>query len=247
LSVEQAFELTDASAERNAAACAVSLPLATVLKNVRDNVFLLKALVAEGYSDSQCLVRRITDMEAWLAEPYLLKRDSNAEYTAILDIDLAEINEPLVACPNDPDDVRLLSEVAGTKIDEAFIGSCMTHLSHLQAAARLLAGEAYAQARLWVAPATRMDRDAIGREGGLATFAQVGGRVEIPGCSLCMGNQARVRPGATVISTSTRNFDNRLGDGAKVYLGSTELTAVSALQGALPTVTEYFGFFEKKQ
>jgi aconitate hydratase 2 / 2-methylisocitrate dehydratase len=247
LCVEQAFELTDASAERSAAACVVSLPLAAVVHYVRNNVVLLKSLVAEGYSDSQCLVRRIAGMEAWLAEPHLLKRDAHAEFAAILDIDLAAITEPILACPNDPDDVRLLSEVAGAKIDEAFIGSCMTHLSHLQAASRLFAGEAYAEARLWVAPSTRMDRDAIGREGGLATFAQVGGRVEIPGCSLCMGNQARVRPGATVISTSTRNFDNRLGDGTKVYLGSTELTAISALQGALPTVREYFDFLVKKE
>ncbi len=246
LSVEEAFELTDASAERSAAACAVSLPLAAVEKNVRNNVILLKSLVAEGYSDSQCLVRRIADMEAWLAEPKLLRRDAHAEFAAILDIDLAEITEPILACPNDPDDVRLLSEVAGTRIDEAFIGSCMTHLSHLRAASRLLGGEAYAEARLWVAPSTRMDRDTIGREGGLATFVQVGGRVEIPGCSLCMGNQARVRPGTTVISTSTRNFDNRLGDGTKVYLASTELTAISALKGALPTVREYFDFLAKK-
>ena len=247
LSVEEAFELTDASAERSAAACAVSLPLAVVEKNVRDNMVLLKSLVTEGYSDDQCLVRRIADMEAWLAAPHLLKRDAHAEFAAILDIDLTAITEPILACPNDPDDVRLLSEVAGAKIDEAFIGSCMTHLTHLQAAVRLFAGEAYAEARLWVAPSTRMDRDAISREGGLATFAQVGGRVEIPGCSLCMGNQARVRPGATVISTSTRNFDNRLGDGTKVYLGSTELTAISALKGALPTVREYFDFLAKKE
>ncbi len=247
LSVEEAFELTDASAERSAAACTVSLPLAAVEKNVRNNVVLLKSLVVEGYSDAQCLTRRIADMEAWLAEPQLLVRDTHAEFAAILDIDLTAITEPILACPNDPDDVRFLSEVAGAKIDEAFIGSCMTHLSHLRAASRLFAGEAYAQARLWVAPSTRMDRDTIGREGGLANFAQVGGRVEIPGCSLCMGNQARVRPGATVISTSTRNFDNRLGDGTKVYLGSTELTAISALQGALPTVREYFEFLAKKQ
>lgn len=247
LCVEEAFELTDASAERNAAACAVSLPLAAVVHNVHNNVVVLKSLVTEGYNDSQCLVRRIDAMEAWLANPHLLKRDAHAEFSAILDIDLTEITEPILACPNDPDDVRVLSEVAGTRIDEAFIGSCMTHLSHLRAASRLLAGEAYAEARLWVAPSTRMDRDAIGREGGLATFAQVGGRVEIPGCSLCMGNQARVRPGTTVISTSTRNFDNRPGDGTKVYLGSTELTAISALKGALPTVREYFDFLVKKK
>jgi aconitate hydratase 2/2-methylisocitrate dehydratase len=192
-------------------------------------------------------LRRIADMEAWLADPNLLQRDDHAEYTAVIEIDLAAITEPILACPNDPDDVRLLSEVAGERIDEAFIGSCMTHLSHLQAAARLLAGEPYAEARLWVAPSTRMDRDAVQRQGGLAVFAQVGGRVEIPGCSLCMGNQARVRPGTTVISTSTRNFDNRLGDGTKVYLASTELTAISSLKGALPTVEEYFDFLVRKE
>ena len=176
----------------------------------------------------------------------MLSRDPEAEYKAVLEIDLAAITEPLLACPNDPDDVRALSQVAGTAIDEAFIGSCMTHLSHLQAAARLLRDEPYAVSRLWIAPSTRMDRDAIQREGGLSVFAQVGGRVEIPGCSLCMGNQARVRPGAVVMSTSTRNFDNRLGDGARVYLGSTELTAITALLGKLPTTAEYFAFLERK-
>lgn len=242
LSVEQAFELTDASAERSAAGCAIKLPVATVVDNVRNNIGLLQSLVEEGYGDRQCLERRIADLETWLQNPTLLESDDNAEYERIIDIDLAEITEPLLACPNDPDDVRLLSEVAGDKIDEAFIGSCMTHLSHLQSAVRLLSGEHYAKARLWVAPSTRMDRDALQLEGGLSTFAGVGGRVEIPGCSLCMGNQARVRPGTTVISTSTRNFDNRLGDGTRVYLGSTELTAISSLKGALPTVQEYFDF-----
>jgi aconitate hydratase 2/2-methylisocitrate dehydratase len=246
LSVEEAFELTDASAERSAAGCTVKLPVATVVENVRKNVALLKSLVDEGYNDRNCLERRIADLEAWLAEPTLLRGDKDAEFSAIIDIDLAEITEPILACPNDPDDVRLLSEVAGDKIDEAFIGSCMTHLSHLQAATRLLDGEKYAEARLWMAPSTRMDRDAIQQEGGLAVFSQVGGRVEIPGCSLCMGNQARVRPGATVISTSTRNFDNRMGDGTKVYLASTELTAISGLKGALPKVEEYFAFLAKK-
>ncbi len=246
LSVEEAFELTDASAERSAAGCTVSLPVATVVANVQKNVALLQSLLDDGYNDRNCLERRIADLEAWLEKPSLLKRDENAEFAAIIDIDLAEITEPILACPNDPDDVRLLSDVAGEKIDEAFIGSCMTHLSHLQSAARLLAGEQYAEARLWMAPSTRMDRDAIQLEGGLAVFAQVGGRVEIPGCSLCMGNQARVRPGTTVISTSTRNFDNRIGDGTKVYLGSTELTAISGLKGVLPTAEEYFEFLAKK-
>ncbi len=247
LSVEQAFELSDASAERSAAGCTVRLPVETVVENVQKNVILLKSLVEEGYNDSNCLQRRIADLEAWLADPNLLVRDENAEFETVIEIDLAEITEPILACPNDPDDVRLLSEVAGARIDEAFIGSCMTHLSHLQAAARLLSGEKYAEARLWVAPSTRMDRDAVQLEGGLSIFAQVGGRVEIPGCSLCMGNQARVRPGTTVISTSTRNFDNRLGNGARVYLGSTELTAISGLKGVLPTVQEYFDFLMQKE
>ncbi len=246
LSVEEAFELSDASAERSAAACTVKLSVGAVTANVKRNVALLWDLIAEGYKDRETLERRIAALEAWLDKPELLSRDEGAKYKAVLDIDLAAITEPLLACPNDPDDVRPLSEVAGTAIDEAFIGSCMTHLDHLQMAARLLRDEPYAVSRLWIAPSTRMDRDAIQREGGLSVFAQVGGRVEIPGCSLCMGNQARVRPGTTVMSTSTRNFDNRLGDGARVYLGSTEVTALSALTGALPTAADYFAFLGKK-
>jgi aconitate hydratase 2/2-methylisocitrate dehydratase len=222
------------------------LPLETVVKNVQSNVALLKSLVEDGYQDTSCIKNRITELEAWLAKPTLLRRDDNAEYLDIIEIDLAEITEPILACPNDPDDVRLLSEVAGAEIDEVFVGSCMTHLTHLQAAAHILEGEAYAKAQLWVAPSTRMDRDAMQKEGCLSVFAQVGGRVEIPGCSLCMGNQARVRPGATVMSTSTRNFDNRLGDGAQVYLGSTELTTIAGLRGSIPTPKEYFEFMEKK-
>lgn len=240
LNVDEAFELSDASAERSAAACTVSLPLATVVDKVRANVAVLRALVGQGYRDRQTLERRIAAMESWLGDPQLLKRDGDAKFLAILDIDLAAIDQPLLACPNDPDDVRPLSEVAGQRIDEAFIGSCMTHADHLRAAARLFTGKPHAEAKLWIAPATRLDRQAVAEEGALATFAQVGARVEIPGCSLCMGNQARVKPGATVISTSTRNFDNRLGDGARVFLASTELTAISALKGFLPTPEEYF-------
>ncbi len=246
LSVEEAFELTDASAERSAAGCAVTLPLETVITNTQRNVQFLKSLVEEGYQDRECLEKRIADLENWLANPSLLKSDDNAEYGAVLEIDLSELTEPILACPNDPDDVKLLSEVAGVTIDEAFIGSCMTHLTHLQAAARIFDGESYAEARLWIAPSTRMDRDIIQLEGGLSVFSQVGGRVEIPGCSLCMGNQARVRPGTTAISTSTRNFDNRLGDDTRVYLGSTELTAISSLKGVLPTPSEYFQFLSEK-
>ncbi len=246
LSVEEAFELSDASAERSAAACAVALPLQAVTENVLKNITLLKQLVEDSYSDTEALLRRIMVLEEWLAKPELLKRDDLAEYLAVLEIDLDSISEPLLAVPNDPDDVKPLSAVVETRIDEAFIGSCMTHLSHLQTAARLLDGEPYAESRMWLAPSTRMDRDAIRAEGGLSTFGQVGCRVETPGCSLCMGNQARVRPGATVISTSTRNFDNRLGDGAQVYLASTELTAISGLLGKLPSVKEYFAFLDRK-
>lgn len=246
LRVEEAFELSDASAERSAAACTLKLSLAAVIANVEQNLALLQELIAQGYQDRNALERRVAALHAWLAKPSLLEADGQAAYKAVLDIDLDAITEPLLACPNDPDDVRPLSAVAGTVIDEAFIGSCMTHLSHLRAAAHLLRDEPYAQSRLWLAPSTRMDRDAIQRDGGLSVFAQVGGRVEIPGCSLCMGNQARVRPGATVMSTSTRNFDNRLGDGARVFLGSTELTAITALLGTLPSVEEYFAFLQRK-
>lgn len=246
LKVEEAFELSDASAERNAAACTVALPLAKVLENVHHNVKVLHQLVADEYGDREALKARIAALEEWLKAPSLMRRDDNAEYLAVLEIDLDTIAEPLLAVPNDPDDVRPLSEVAGTAINEAFVGSCMIHLEHLRRAARLMAGEGYAESRMWLAPATRLDRDVIQAEGDLATFAQVGSRVEIPGCSLCMGNQARVKPGATVISTSTRNFDNRLGDGAQVFLGSTELTTISGLLGRLPSVEEYFAFIARK-
>jgi len=240
LTVEEAFELSDSSAERSAAACALALPLESVVSNVKANVRVLEQLVADGYEDSECLQRRIAVLKRWLQNPTLLTKDDSAEYRAVIEIDLAEITEPILACPNDPDDVRVLSEVAGTAIDEAFIGSCMTHLSHLRVAARLLE-DGYAESQIWLAPSTRLDRDTIKREGSMSVFAQAGCRVEIPGCSLCMGNQARVRPGSTVISTSTRNFDNRLGDGTKVFLASTELTAISGMLGRIPGVEEYFG------
>ncbi|BHH85443.1 bifunctional aconitate hydratase 2/2-methylisocitrate dehydratase [Desulforhopalus sp. 52FAK] len=246
LSVEEAFELTDASAERSAAGCAVRLPLETVVTNVKSNVDTLQSLVDSGYQDTTCIENRIAELKVWLEKPSLLQADENAEYLCVIEIDLAEITEPILACPNDPDDVKVLSKVAGAKIDEAFVGSCMTHLTHLQAASSILDGEPYAKAQLWVAPSTRMDQDAMVKEGGMSVFAQVGGRVEIPGCSLCMGNQARVRPGGTVISTSTRNFDNRLGDGSQVYLASTELTAIAGLKGEIPSPAEYFEFLEKK-
>lgn len=239
LSVEEAFELSDASAERSAAACALALPPETVQKHMESNIRELKVLVAEGYEDAEALKRRIASMEAWLARPELLRRDPNPEYRAVLEIDLAGITEPILACPNDPDDVKLLSEVAGTQIDEVFIGSCMTHLSHLLRVARLFNGAPYARSRMWIAPSTRLVRQTLQDEGCLSAFAQVGCRMEVPGCSLCMGNQARVMPNATVISTSTRNFDNRMGDGTRVFLGSSELAAVSGLLGRLPTVAEY--------
>ncbi len=246
LSVEEAYELSDASAERNAAACTVNLSLPAVIENVKSNVSILKQLVEDGYNDREALVKRVAALEKWLVAPELLRRDEDAEYLAVIEIDLTTITEPILAVPNDPDNVKPLSEVAGATIDEVFIGSCMTHLSHLQAAAKILEGEDYAESRMWVAPSTRMDQDAIRLEGGLSTFAQVGCRIEIPGCSLCMGNQGRVKPGATVVSTSTRNFDNRLGDGAQVYLASTELTAISGLLGKLPSSDEYFAFLQKK-
>lgn len=242
LSVEEAFELSDASAERSAAASTLKLPLDAVVENVRENVELLKSMVADGYADRECIERRIATLEEWLVAPTLLEADANAEYHAIIEINLNELKEPLLACPNDPDDVRPLSEVAGTVIDEAFIGSCMVHIGHLRTASKLVAGKEYSKGQLWVAPPTRMARDTLLAEGGLSNFSQVGGRVEIPGCSLCMGNQARVRPGATVMSTSTRNFDNRLGDNTKVFLGSTELAVFAALYGKLPTVEEYMQF-----
>ena len=246
LSVDEAFELSDASAERSAAACTVQLSLAKVVAQVRDNVAVLEQLVAEGYESRDCLEQRLKALREWLANPSLLRRDEHAEFNAVVEVNLDEITEPILACPNDPDDVRPLSEVAGTQIDEAFVGSCMTHFDHLQVAAKLLDGGPYTESRFWVAPATRLDHDAIQKEGGLSVFAQCGGRVEIPGCSLCMGNQARVRPGSTVISTSTRNFDNRLGDNTRVFLGSTPLTVLSALQGALPSLEEYFAFMAAK-
>ncbi|MDO5675431.1 MAG: bifunctional aconitate hydratase 2/2-methylisocitrate dehydratase [bacterium] len=246
LRVEEAFELSDASAERSAAACAMALPLAAVQTNVAENVELLKSLVADGYEDAEALKRRIAAMEAWLAAPSLLERDQGAEYAAVLEIDLAELTEPLVACPNDPDDVRPLSAVAGAAIDEVFIGSCMTHLSHLKRVARLMDGASYAACRVWIAPSTRMDEKAMQEEGGFSIFGQVGCRLETPGCSLCMGNQARVKPGATVMSTSTRNFDNRLGDGSQVYLASSELTAITGLLGKIPTPDEYMEWINDK-
>ena len=239
LKVEQAFELTDASAERSAAACAVHLNEAPVIEYLRSNIALLKWMIANGYQNARALERRIEAMEAWIAHPRLLSADSGAEYAAIIDIDLASIREPIVACPNDPDDVRLLSEVAGEKIDEVFVGSCMTNIGHFRAAGKILENESDLPARLWIAPPTRMDAMTLREEGYYSVFGKTGARLEMPGCSLCMGNQAQIRKGATAMSTSTRNFPNRLGIDTRVYLGSAELAAVCALLGRIPTVTEY--------
>jgi len=239
LKVEQAFELTDASAERSAAACTVRLNKEPIIEYLNSNITLLKWMIAEGYQDARTLARRIRRMEEWLASPQLLEPDPDAEYAAVIEIDLNEIVEPIVACPNDPDDVKTLSEVAGTKIDEVFIGSCMTNIGHFRAAARLLEGKRDIPTRLWVAPPTKMDASELTKEGHYGTFGVAGARMEMPGCSLCMGNQAQVREGATVFSTSTRNFPNRLGRNTNVFLGSAELAAICSRLGRIPTREEY--------
>ena len=239
LKVEQAFELSDASAERSAAACTVRLNKEPIIEYLTSNITLLKWMIAEGYADARTLARRIKKMEAWLADPQLLEPDADAEYAAVIEIDLADIHEPIVACPNDPDDVKTLSEVAGAKIDEVFIGSCMTNIGHFRAAATLLDGKRDIPTRLWVAPPTKMDAGELTNEGFYGTFGAAGARMEMPGCSLCMGNQAQVKEGATVFSTSTRNFPNRLGRNSNVYLGSAELAAICARLGKIPSKEEY--------
>ncbi len=244
LKVEQAFELANASAERSAAASAVRLNKEPVIEYVRSNVALLKWMAANGYQDRHTLERRIGEMEAWLADPKLLEADADAEYAAVIEIDLNEIVEPIVACPNDPDDVKLLSAVAGEKIDEVFIGSCMTNIGHFRAAGKVLAGKTDIPTRLWVAPPSKMDAALLTQEGYYSTFGASGARIEMPGCSLCMGNQAQTRKGATAMSTSTRNFPNRLGIDTRVYLGSAELSAMCALLGRIPTVAEYMQHIE---
>ena len=239
LKVEQAFELSDASAERSAAGCTVRLDKEPIIEYLTSNITLLKWMIAEGYADARSLARRIAKMEAWLANPQLLEPDADAEYAAVIEIDLAEIVEPIVACPNDPDDVKSLSAVAGTVIDEVFIGSCMTNIGHFRAAAKLLEGKRDIPTRLWVAPPTKMDASELTKEGVYGTFGTAGARMEMPGCSLCMGNQAQVREGATVFSTSTRNFPNRLGRNSNVFLGSAELAAICSRLGRIPTREEY--------
>ena len=239
LKVEQAFELSDASAERSANGCTVHLNKEPIIEFMNSNISLLEWMIAEGYDDARTLQRRIDSMKAWLANPELMERDADAEYAEVIEIDLNEITEPLLACPNDPDDVKPLSELAGTEIDEVFIGSCMTNIGHYRAAGKVLENMGNLPTKLWIAPPTKMDAHQLQEEGIYSTFGRVGARTETPGCSLCMGNQARVADNATVVSTSTRNFPNRLGNGADVYLSSAELAAVVASMGRLPTVAEY--------
>jgi aconitate hydratase 2 / 2-methylisocitrate dehydratase len=239
LKIEQAFELADASAERSAAGCTVALNDAPVKEYLSSNIALLKSMIANGYSDPRTIQRRIGEMEKWLAKPSLLKADKDAEYTAVIEIDLAEITEPIVCCPNDPDDAKTLSDVAGSKIDEVFIGSCMTNIGHFRAASKLLEGKRDIPVKLWMAPPTKMDADQLTKEGHYGVFGAAGARMEMPGCSLCMGNQAQVKEGATVMSTSTRNFPNRLGKNTFVYLGSAELAAICSKIGRIPTKAEY--------
>jgi len=239
LKVEQAFELSDASAERSAAGCTVHLDKAPIIEYMNSNITLMKWMIANGYSDARTLGRRVKAMSAWIANPQLLKADADAQYAAVIEIDLGDVKEPIVACPNDPDDVKLLSEVAGAKIDEVFIGSCMTNIGHFRAAGKVLDGKSDLPTRLWIAPPTKMDAMILNEEGYYAVLGKSGARMEMPGCSLCMGNQAQIKKGSTAISTSTRNFPNRLGIDTFVYLGSAELAAICALLGRIPTVAEY--------
>ena len=246
LKVEQAFELTDATAERSCSGSTIKLSEETVAEYLRSNVVLMKNMIARGYQDAPTLLRRIAKMEAWLANPSLMSADANAEYVDTLEVNLSEIKEPIVAAPNDPDNVKLMSECSGDKVDEVFIGSCMTNIGHYRAAAKILEGAGTVKGRLWICPPTRMDEQQLREEGVYGIFAAAGARTEMPGCSLCMGNQARVEDNATVFSTSTRNFNNRMGKGARVYLGSAELAAVCALLGKIPTVEEYMTIVAQK-
>ena len=240
LTVEQAFELSDASAERSAAGCTIKLPEAAIAEYLQSNITLLRWMISEGYGDARTLERRAQAMEAWLAKPELLAADSDAEYSEIIEIDLSEVTEPVLCAPNDPDDARLLSTVQGEKIDEVFIGSCMTNIGHFRAAGKLLDKvQGALPTRLWLSPPTKMDQHQLTEEGYYGIYGRAGARLEMPGCSLCMGNQARVETGSTVVSTSTRNFPNRLGDATNVYLASAELAAVASILGRLPTVEEY--------
>ena len=245
LTVEQAFELSDASAERSAAGCTITLSEEAVAEYLNSNITLLKWMIANGYGDARTLERRVNEMQKWLDNPSLMRADADAEYHSIIEIDLSEINEPILCCPNDPDDARKLSEVQGEKIDEVFIGSCMTNIGHFRAAGKLLETlDTPLSTRLWLAPPTKMDEHILMEEGYYNIFGRAGARTEMPGCSLCMGNQAQIAPKSTAVSTSTRNFPNRLGKGANVYLGSAELAAVSAVMGKLPSPAEYLEYAE---
>ena len=246
LKVEQAFELTDATAERSCSGSTIKLSEETVAEYLRSNVALLTNMVARGYSDARTIMRRVGKMKQWLANPELMSADENAEYVDTIEVKLNEIKEPIVAAPNDPDNVKLMSECAGDKVDEVFIGSCMTNIGHYRAAAKILEGAGVVKGRLWICPPTRMDEKQLREEGVYGIFAAAGARTEMPGCSLCMGNQVRVEDNATVFSTSTRNFNNRMGKGAQVYLGSAELAAVCALLGKIPTVEEYMAIVKEK-
>jgi len=239
LKVEQAFELSDASAERSAAGCTVHLNKEPIIEYINSNVTMMKWMIANGYSDARTLARRIAAQEAWLKDPQLLKGDADADYAAVIEIDLADIHEPILACPNDPDDVKTLAEVAGAKIDEVFIGSCMTNIGHFRAASKLMEGKRDIPVKLWIAPPTKMDAKQLSDEGHYGVLGGAGARMEMPGCSLCMGNQAQVKEGATVFSTSTRNFPNRLGKNSFVYLGSAEMAAICSKLGRIPTKEEY--------
>jgi aconitate hydratase 2/2-methylisocitrate dehydratase len=256
LKIEQAFELSDASAERSAGGCTVRLNEAPIREYLNSNIALLQWMIAQGYGDVRTIERRIKEMQDWLANPVLLEPDADAEYFEVLEINMSDIKEPLLACPNDPDDIKPLSAVAGTKIDEVFLGSCMTNIGHFRAAGKLLQdavgrdainrvsteNDSVLPTRLWIAPPTKMDESQLTKEGYYDTFNKAGARTEMPGCSLCMGNQARVAENATVVSTSTRNFPNRLGNGANVYLSSAELAAVCSILGKIPTVEEYMRY-----
>jgi aconitate hydratase 2/2-methylisocitrate dehydratase len=246
LKLEQAFELTDATAERSCAGSTIKLSIDTVAEYLRSNVALLKNMVARGYGDARTILRRVAKMEQWLANPSLMSADADADYAEIIEVDLDQITEPIVAAPNDPDNVKLMSECAGDPVHEVFIGSCMTNIGHYRAAAKILEGAGSVKVRLWICPPTRMDEKQLREEGIYGIFAAAGARTEMPGCSLCMGNQARVADGTTVFSTSTRNFNNRMGKGAQVYLGSAELAAVCALLGKIPTLEEYMAIVTKK-
>jgi aconitate hydratase 2/2-methylisocitrate dehydratase len=239
LKVEQGFELTDAAAERSAAAGIIKLGRESTVEYLQSNVKLMEEMIKGGYGDAETLQKRIDDVNEWIANGELMSADENAEYAAVIEIDMSEITEPLLACPNDPDDVKKLSDVQGARVDDVFIGSCMTNIGHFRAAGEVLDGEGFANVKLWICPPTKMDQAQLTKEGYYSKFSAAGARIEIPGCSLCMGNQARVKDNAVVFSTSTRNFNNRMGTGAQVYLGSAELAAVVALKGELPTPAEY--------